>query len=276
MSTATFRPQLEKLEERSVPGSLFSFGADSDAEALFRLANVAGGNVPNFLPVQSNAFGQTYGEWSASWWQYAYSVPANKTPFLDGTGADFAANQSGKVWFLAGSFQSIDPLTGQVVQGTGTEAHPAVAVRDVTLPTGKALFFPILNSEWDNLNPAGGPDTNFTVDQLRGFAKANADAATGMSLDVDNVHLDNAFIKANFRVTSPVFSYTLPDNNIVGVPPRSVSPAVGDGYYVMLAPLSAGDHTIHFTGTVPAASGQAGPDGFGLDVTYHVHVQGGK
>jgi hypothetical protein len=39
-------------------------------------------------------------------------------------------------------------------------------------------------------------------------------------------------------------------------------PAV-DGYYVMVAPLSIGDHTIHFHGT-------AGP--YVRDVTYNITV----
>ena len=40
-------------------------------------------------------------------------------------------------------------------------------------------------------------------------------------------------------------------------------PAVDDGYYVMVAPLSIGDHTIHFHGT-------AGP--YVRDVTYNITV----
>ena len=45
-----------------------------------------------------------------------------------------------------------------------------------------------------------------------------------------------------------VYSYTLPDNNIVSfasgvnVPAQTVSPAVGDGVYLMLRPLSVGQH----------------------------------
>ena len=44
--------------------------------------------------------------------------------------------------------------------------------------------------------------------------------------------------------------------------------SVSDGYFVMLAPLSAGQHTIHFKGSEGAA-----PNTFTLDITYHLTVQ---
>ncbi len=30
---------------------------------------------PGVLPVNSKPYGMTYGEWSAKWWQWAYSIP---------------------------------------------------------------------------------------------------------------------------------------------------------------------------------------------------------
>jgi len=42
-------------------------------------------------------------------------------------------------------------------------------------------------------------------------------------------------------------------------------PAVNDGYYVMLVPLAAGKHMVHFHGEVPSFD-------FSLDVTYHLTV----
>jgi hypothetical protein len=39
---------------------------------------------------------------------------------------------------------------------------------------------------------------------------------------------------------------------------------VGDGFYVMVAPLSTGSHAIHFHGT---------ENGFTQDVTYNITVQ---
>jgi len=44
---------------------------------------------------------------------------------------------------------------------------------------------------------------------------------------------------------------------------------VADGYWVMLPPLSAGSHTIHFAGGFTSS-------GFSLDVTYNITVQPGR
>jgi hypothetical protein len=78
-----------------------------------------------------------------------------------------------------------------------------------------------------------------------------------------------------FRVQSPPFTFTLPADNILTFsgevgpgggpfPPGTFFPMVGDGFYVMLAPLSSGKHTIQF-------SGQSG--GFMLTVIYNLTVQ---
>ena len=43
-------------------------------------------------------------------------------------------------------------------------------------------------------------------------------------------------------------------------------PAVDSGYYVLLPPLSAGQHTIHWAGSITFFS-------LSLDVTYNITVQ---
>jgi hypothetical protein len=77
-----------------------------------------------------------------------------------------------------------------------------------------------------------------------------------------------------YRVQSPLFTYgPLPDNNVLqsfgtNAPAGSTSLSVGDGVYLMLAPLSVGTHTIHFHGEVPAFN-------FLLDITYNLTVAPG-
>ena len=44
------------------------------------------------------------------------------------------------------------------------------------------------------------------------------------------------------------------------------APAMTDGYWVMLAPLSPGQHTLEFGGTVGS------PVNFTLDITYNLTV----
>src|SRR3989442_11320192 len=49
---------------------------------------------PGVLAIDATVGGLTYGQWSAKWWQWAFSV----TTFDDCT-----VNQSGQMWFLAGT-----------------------------------------------------------------------------------------------------------------------------------------------------------------------------
>ena len=62
------------------------------------------------------------------------------------------------------------------------------------------------------------------------------------------------------RAHSAVFPLVLPEDNVFGAPAGHYQ-EVADGYWVLLDPLSPGEHTIHF-----AAAGF-------LDVTYHLTVE---
>jgi hypothetical protein len=76
----------------------------------------------------SNAYGNTYGEWSARWIQWLLSIPMAINPAFDNTGANCGQGQAGPVWFLAGTFGgpvkracTVPPgkaLTGGVFNGT--------------------------------------------------------------------------------------------------------------------------------------------------------------
>src|SRR5581483_4222539 len=59
---------------------------------------------PGVVPPNAHFMGKSYGEWHAAWWQWAFSIPAEQSPFLDPTGANCTVGQSGHVWFLAGTF----------------------------------------------------------------------------------------------------------------------------------------------------------------------------
>ena len=205
--------------------------------------------TPGVVPVVARPYGLSYGEWSARWWQWAYSLPATGHPLFDETGADAANGQSGPVWFLGGVFN---------VSGT--------ASRVVTVPSGKALFFPILNVEWDNVCPPG----SLTVDELRALAAAVADAAVDLQCEFDGQEVEDL---PGYRVTSPVFQATFPDDNLYqafgcGTAPGVYAPLVGDGFYVMLEPPSVGTHQLHFHGSVGP------PVNFTLDIHYELHVVG--
>jgi hypothetical protein len=218
--------------------------------AMIPVAQADSGN-PNsqVLPLDSSPYGNTYGEWSARWWQWALSIPAATNPGLDETGAHCAEGQSGPVWFLAGSFFG----------GTFERA--------CTVPPDKALFFPIVNAAFgaavfDCEPTQPGVPCNITV--LRAAAAASMDPVT-LEASLDGVPVRQL---REFRVQSPVFSVTLPEGNVVGVPSGTYAPMVSDGYWLMLAPLSAGAHTIHFKNEITG-----GPfAGTATEVTYHLTI----
>jgi len=67
---------------------------------------------------------------------------------------------------------------------------------------------------------------------------------------------------------SPPFDLTAANQNQFGIPPGATH-AVADGFWIILTPLSAGTHTIHFSATVPFPElGFA----FVLDQTYRLTV----
>ena len=60
------------------------------------------------------------------------------------------------------------------------------------------------------------------------------------------------------------FTVVAPENNIFGGVPAQSYDTVADGFYLMIAPLPPGDHTITFGG-----SGR----NFAADVTYNLFVE---
>jgi hypothetical protein len=212
----------------------------------------AGNSNPSVIPPNAEPHGLAYGEWSAKWWQWALSLPVNRNPFFDETGcANGNQGQHGPVWFLTG-----------VINTSGT------ASRDCTVPEGKAIFFPVLNYEADNFfnNPPFIPPK--TIKELREYAANIINGATDLIVELDGKPIK---IGKSYRVQSAVFGVHLPDNNIeqyfgYTAPAGEYAPMVDDGYYVMLAPLSHGYHTLHFHGAIPLF-------GFTLDIRYNLAVE---
>jgi hypothetical protein len=255
-----------------VTGSLSTTLAASPRSAVLRNspdADQANQN-PGVHPPSSRPYGLTYGEWSAKWWQWILQIPTPTNPNLDSTGADCAEGQSGPVWFLAGSFGTL----------------PTPIVRNCTIPTGKALLIPLLNAaDGAGLLDCGGPapfdvpcaDFTFNgkigLDALREEAKLSQDNPALLRLSVDGVLLSDL---SAYRAQSPVFSYSMTTDNVISYllalfgfpgpePPGTYTPAVSDGYWVMLTPLPPGTHTITFEGV------QAG--GFATGgITYNITV----
>jgi hypothetical protein len=195
----------------------------------------------------STVRGKTLNQWSAQWWQWLFSQQVSNSALFDDTGAKARLGDVDGAFFIGGAFNA-----------TGT------ATRTITLPSGKPVFFPVLNVEWDN---AGEDPPVTTVEELRANAAVTAESATVLHTTIDGQAVPDLF---SHREISPVFSYTLPatDNlyQFFGLDVSGkVSLAVSDGYWLMLKPLSLGHHDINFGGTF-------GNPAFSLDITYHIDV----
>ena len=90
--------------------------------------NKASYNGLELYDPDSRPFGRTFAEWTARWWKWILSVAKTENPLFDGNGRNCANNQTGPVWFLAGTFEG-------------------PAERSCTIPADKAILSPVINFE---------------------------------------------------------------------------------------------------------------------------------
>ncbi len=217
----------------------------------------------NVISRDSVVYGRTYGEWSAAWWQWAFSIPVASHPLFDN--GDCSVGQSGPVWFLGGKFCST----------FNPSCNPSAAKRSCNLPAGKALYFPILNIEDSAPEEprfgCGGslpPLIAGTIAEMRRCAEPFIDGTTDLSAEIDGAPVPD--LKDAFRVQSSAFGFTLPKDNLLNAigegpfPKGTYFPAVDDGVYLMLSPLPSGPHVVQFHGTIAGNT---------LDITYDLSVK---
>ncbi len=187
----------------------------------------------------------------ADFWQWALTQPAATNPLLDTTGQFCDVGQNGRHWFLAGSLFSPEPIT-----------------RTCEVATGTRLTFPVVNAFY-GATPGDAPEQS-TVEYARSQVAGIREGATVLRVTVDGEVLRSSRIRYE---ESEVFTITLPEGNLFGVPAGTVvSPTVDAGYYVTLPPLRPGTHTIHIEGSVESTTP---PGSFSVDVTYTITVTPG-
>jgi hypothetical protein len=216
---------------------------------------------PEVYTKDSVVFNRTLADWSAAWRQWADSMPAKKHPLFDT--ASCSEGNSGPVWFLGGRFCSPD---------VNPDCNNAPAVRSCEVPKGVALYFPVLNFACLDKEAANGLclEAGPFIPQIRKVAAENIDQTTSLEVSVDGKRLKGNLLE-DFRVQSTVYTSLLPEGNLyqaLGEPVIGLGSYVGvdDGVYVMLKPLSKGNHTLNFKGSFPQFD-------FNLDFTYNLIVQ---
>ena len=203
-------------------------------------------NSIDVFMTDSRPYGVAYSEWTARWWQWALSIPKDINPVGDETGKYCTEKQEGPAWFLAGTF--------------GGRAE-----RSCTIPFGKAILFAPMNVECSYAE-----DSNLkTESDLRVCAKSGQDLVRAVEVTVDGMKLQNL---QKYRIQSPLFNLTLPNNNVFGLP-ASNTMAVSDGIWVFLKPLSPGNHEVHSKGTCVDFTTPSTVPSFVSDVTYHLTIK---
>jgi hypothetical protein len=196
----------------------------------------------------SYPFGLSYGEWSAKWWQWVYSIPLEKNPQYQGTvqppkvpvtiPVDCTLGKSGPVWFLGASFGGF-------------------AVRECKgpLPSDVSLFFPVANTYFGVIGfdcidrgsfaAAGGYPTdhlpvNHCFDEywqypdlgiyppsdrskIHSYDDLVAYVASGLNAPPEGgalftAYIDNVPVRnlADYRAKASIFTVTTPSSNVLG------------------------------------------------------------
>jgi hypothetical protein len=208
------------------------------APTITALAGGRGNPNPGVLPPHAKPHGMSYGEWAAEWWTWALNCPADQCPVMDTTGEFAHVNQSGSVWFLAGTF------LGE-------------ATRTCTVPAGKSLYIPLINSMWNGDDPE-------EEDALREGVNDALDAVTELYCTINGEPLEELFA---YRADSPLFDFPVTEGSFADLfMDVGEYPSVAGAYAVLLAPLPPGEYIIEFGG--------AKEDGWSVSVTYLLTVEG--
>ena len=268
----------KKIGFSATAATLITFGVTQAVQAV-SLTNASPGSTVvggvEVLAPDALVAGKTQGEWGNLWWQYILSIPTNDNPATDTTGEKASIGQSGPVFFLAGVYGAgkvertitvpgdkyiFFPLITQVVDNTSVTNDP-----------NDPNFFGNLPVDSDDSMPPVFPDDCFFINpnnppSLRSCTASIIDGTSDLLTTINGVDLEAEGINLfQYRQQSPeAFSYTVPIDNVAGFAdplflnnpgqstqlqfPATIGPAISDGFWLMLAPLPPGKHTLNFGG----------------------------
>jgi hypothetical protein len=180
------------------------------------------------LSPEAKIEGKSQAELSLLWWRWAASFEYGESPVADRTGANCQLKQNGSVWFLAGTYGS---------QRT---------VRKCAVPRGRFLFFPLINYVVIPCGGESGCSAAITCQEVKETARSITDNPSILVLEVDGERLTG--LERQRQASPECFDMATASTD------SKIFPSAANGYYVMLAPLKPGTHTINFGGILPAMS----------------------
>lgn len=215
---------------------------------------VAGCDEVILVEADTPAGAHLYEKHAREWLRWMVGQPYSTGPVTDPTGAACAEDQSGKVWYLA-----------------GTDGGPAE--RTCEIPEGKALFFPLVNA-WGI-----APEELFATPEeleealvgIGEYFAANREATCTLMLTLDGEPFLETLEEHDASLWAQVldpFTVEMDADNYAGLPAGEYPIAVIAGHWALLSPLPPGEHTLVFGG----AQCEGEDISFETSVTYHLVV----
>ncbi|GAC1357058.1 MAG: hypothetical protein NVSMB47_10320 [Polyangiales bacterium] len=222
----------------------------ADAPAFPRADAVTGdGDLTaiSFSP-GSPVLGRGYTQWTEEYWKWLLQIPKATSPLF---GGDCAQGQSGPMWFL---------VPGQSIKA-GVRACTIPASAAILVPLAAFLCFPCPEDDAACAIPTAETD-------LRKCVRDYFAAIDTMQLVVDGKRVgDGGSDFILYRAQSSLFSWKAPaaraeqaiactgpvPKNACSVP-EGDRQGVSDGYWVILQPLSPGQHTLYWSSSLLPAS----------------------
>ncbi|HEY0505363.1 MAG TPA: hypothetical protein VGD42_17915 [Lysobacter sp.] len=197
--------------------------------------------APAPLMPDAKVGGETFGNLTARWWQWAHHLPV--VPYQDPDGRFCELGQEGPVWFLAGTDGSF------------------TARRECVVPSGKYVLVPVINMV---VRDSGDPEyARSSCAQLQASAALNNDHLASAVVMLDGVRLADV---ARYRVRSEGCFHVGRDED---------SPlAAADGYWLLFEPLPPGRHHLVVGANYGAGDEDAGYGRMVQNFEYVLHVGG--
>jgi hypothetical protein len=187
--------------------------------------------APGFLPPTANAHGYSLTDLATAWLAWGFGTPSDVNPLVNLRCEQSALDP--RIWFLPASIGG---------QGTST----------CYVPQGSFLVLLALAFECSEAEGNGSTLAELTACNEENF-EPNTVEVTFKDTTVRNLE--------DYIVTTRMVM--LPAYNLFGPDP---TPSLMKGYFMVLAPMSRGVHTLHASGEFPAFPFQAG-------VTYTIVVR---
>jgi hypothetical protein len=194
--------------------------------------------------IDSSPYGITYEDWTIRYWQWIIPKPVDINPMTDETGEYCNVDQGSlPVFFLA---------TG----GGGKKE------RICTVPADKAILVApsVVECSFAELPAAS------TEEELHVCAEEDQSSNPILFASVDGREISDL---QKYRVHSRAFDVVFPENALWGAA-QGPTRAVSDGYWLILEPLTPGEHEIHIKSILTDPT--SGILFFDDDVKYHLTV----